>query len=71
MTLYILNYNNYYNRLVKVKADLLDYQPYIIHTLTGTNWNPDDNIDTEHIFGSVDNQYNGAGDYCLVVNTSG
>lgn len=71
MTLYILNYNNYYNRLVKREETISDYQPYIFYVLSETNFNPNDNIDTQHIFGDITNQYDGSGDYCLAVDETG
>ena len=69
MTLQILSYNNYYNRLVKQELLLEDYQPYLVYELTNSNFNPNDNIDTEHIIGNGD--YDGRGDYLLVVNEFG
>ena len=66
MTLYILNYNNYYNRLVKKEASLEDYQPYVIYELLNTNFNPNDGVDTQHIIGT--GEYDGKGDYILVAN---
>lgn len=66
MTLYILNYNNYYNRLVKREDSFSDYQPYILHTIENINFNPNDNLETEHIVGVGD--YNGAGDYVLITD---
>lgn len=67
MTLYILNYNNYYNRLVKREDSFSDYQPYILHTIENINFNPNDNLETEHIVGVGD--YSGAGDYVLITST--
>lgn len=66
MTLYILNYNNYYNRLVKKEDTLEAYQEYIIYEQTVSNFNPNTGLETSHIFGTTD--YNGEGDYMLVVN---
>ena len=71
MTLYILNYNNYYNRLVKREETISDYQPYLIYTLQNINFNPNDNVDTQHVFGDQANLYDGAGDYCLAVADNG
>lgn len=68
MTLYILNYNNYYNRLVKREETLADYQPYAIYTLYNTNFNPSDNVNTQHVFGDQLNGYDGKGDYCIVAD---
>ena len=68
MTLYILNYNNYYNRIMKRESSIEDYQSYIIYTLESSNFNPTDGIDTTHVFGSNAHMYDGSGDYVLVVN---
>lgn len=68
MTLYILNYNNYYNRIMKSESSVQDYLQYEHYTLTGTNFNPSDCVNTTHVFGTNANMYDGAGDYLLVVN---
>lgn len=50
MDLYFLQYNNYYNRLLKVGSNYLpDYREYIIDTLPNTNFNPNDGVSTTHI----------------------
>lgn len=67
MTLYILKYNNYYNRLVKKEASFSDYQPYILYTVENINFNPNDNIDAEVVLGTGD--YQGNGDYAILTNT--
>lgn len=64
MTLYILKYNNYYNRMVKKEDSLVDYQPYITYTLPNVNFNPNDHVNTQHVIGVGD--YDGTGDYVLV-----
>ena len=69
MTLYILEYNNYYNRLVKKEESLEDYQPYIIYDLLNTNFNPSDKVNTQHTFGVGD--YDGKGDYLIAVDDDG
>lgn len=71
MTLYILAYNNYYNRILKYEGTVGDYQPYVKHTLTNTNFNPGDGINTQHVFGSNANSYNGIGDYVITVDDQG
>ena len=67
-SLYILQYNNYYNRILKVEQSLEDYLQYEVHTLANANFNPNDNVNTTHVFGSNANSYNGTGDYVVVVN---
>lgn len=64
MTLYILKYNNYYNRLVKKEETVSDYSPYVIYTLQNTNFNPNDGVNTEHVIGVGD--YDGKGDYVII-----
>lgn len=66
-TLYILNYNNYFNRLVKREEELSEYEPYVIYMLSNVNFNENDGIDTEHVIGSVE-AYDGSGDYMLAVD---
>lgn len=66
MTLYILKYNNYYNRLVKFENFVENYEHYITYTLQSTNFVPNDSVNTQHTIGTGD--YDGTGDYVLVVN---
>lgn len=72
MTLYVLNYNNYYNRIVKKYSTVQEYldNVEVIYTLEDTNFNPNDNVNTTHTFGwslATDN-YEGNGNYLLVVD---
>lgn len=72
MTLYVLNYNNYYNRIVKKYNTVQEYldNVEVIYTLEDTNFNPNDNVNTTHTFGwslATDN-YEGDGNYLLVVD---
>lgn len=69
MTLYILKYNNYYNRLVKSYDSMEDYEPYITYTLQSTNFNPADGVDTTHVFGA--GEYDGTGDYLIALDEDG
>lgn len=64
MTLYILNYNSYYNRLVKKEDSIEGYQAYIHYTQMNANFNPNDSINTQHIVGQ--GEYDGKGDYLIV-----
>lgn len=67
MTLYILNYNNYYNRLVKKFDTIEEYEPYIIHRIDNVNFNPNDGVDTfQTKIGNASNPYDGKGDYCII-----
>ena len=65
-TLYVLNYNNYYNRLILKEETIEDYQPYVIYELPITNFNPNDFIDTKHLLGAGD--YDGTGDYVVITD---
>lgn len=65
MTLYLLRYNNYYNRIVKKKDKLSEYMPYVIgNSLNNINFNPNDGIWTEQI---INWEYD-IPDYILVVD---
>ena len=68
MNLYIYKYNNYYNRMVKYENSLEDYgEP--IHRLVGCkDFSPNDYVNTTHIFGSSVNNYDGGGDYLIVLD---
>lgn len=54
MNLYFLNYNNYYNRIVKKEDTLENYLQYLVgEPVQGViNWNPRDGVDTEQILNS-------------------
>jgi outer membrane lipoprotein SlyB len=64
-TIQILNYNNYFNRIVKRGSRLEDYQDFVLYTLERTNFVPNDGVMTEHVIGSGD--YDGQGDYFVVI----
>lgn len=67
MKLYLLNYNNYFNRQIKRESTLAAYRTYQVgSTQTGVNFNPNDGVDTTHVIGKAD--YNGNPDYCIVTN---
>jgi outer membrane lipoprotein SlyB len=71
MDLYILEYNNYYNRILKKENSLAEYLPHSVYTILNANFNPADGVHTEHVFGvSVLDltPYNGAGDYIVVTD---
>ena len=60
----ILNYNNYYNRILKREETIDAYNEYITYTLDKTNFNPNDGITASHTIGA--NEYDGLGDYLIV-----
>lgn len=70
--LYILKYNNYYNRIIKKHSRWADYNSdpecTIVFTQYNANFNPNDGVETKHIIGTTD--YNGIGDYMLVCNVT-
>lgn len=48
MTLYVLNYNNYYNRILKKEDTLSAYlDSNKVYELSGVNFNPNDGVNTE------------------------
>lgn len=65
MTLYFLQYNNYYNRLFKKENTVLQYQNAgsIVHTIYSTDFNENDGVVTEKI-ANID--LDSIPDYCLV-----
>ena len=68
MNLYIYKYNNYYNRIVKQEETLEAYGDPI-HVISGCkDFSPNDGVNTQHIFGSVANNYDGSGDYIIVTD---
>lgn len=68
--LYILKYNNYYNRIVKKENSLSDYLEFLHYDLLNANFNVKDGINTNHVFGSSINSYDGQGDYLVVTSNS-
>lgn len=67
-TLYLLNYNNYYNRLVKKEDSLEGYLPYVVAQLNATNFSPNDHINTEHIV-NIDDYI--TPDYAVLIDDAG
>lgn len=68
-TLYLINYNNYYNRKVKKENSVSAYASYLpsgATALSNINFNPNDGINTEQI---VNWNYN-TPDYVVVVDNS-
>lgn len=70
MNLYFLNYNNYYNRIVKKENTLGGYLQYLVgEPVQGViNWNPNDGVSTSQILNSW--QYD-TPDYMLAVTEDG
>lgn len=63
-SIYIYNYNSYYNRQVKFKSSLSDYGT-AIYTERNVNFNPNDDVNTQQLVGRLNNQYNGEGNYLI------
>ena len=49
MTLYTLNYNNYYNRIKKGFNTIDEYNSFILESFEGVNFNPNDGVSTTQI----------------------
>lgn len=68
MTLYLLKYNNYYNRIVKRISSIDAVNDYVLAVFEGiTNFNPNDGISTKQII----NYAGELPDYCVVCDPSG
>lgn len=68
MILYLLHYNDYYNRIVKKENTLSAYQKYVIgNPIEGVNFIPNDYINTTQIVNWTERHP----DYILVVNEEG
>ena len=69
MTLYLLNYNNYYNRIIKRFDTINEYEPFTLTTFSNISFNPGDNLQTSQIinFDPIDYD-NTFPNYLLVVD---
>lgn len=63
MHLYILNYNNYYDRILKRSDDFYSYLDYSVYDIRNANFDPGDGVSASAIFG-VGN-YDGTGNYLI------
>lgn len=64
MTLYLLHYNNFFNRIIKTETSLADYLDYSLGSIQNVNFNPADGVDTEQII----NWSGDTPDYVVCVN---
>lgn len=66
-TIYVFNYNNYYNRRLKKESSIVDYGDAVyIETSTNYNFNPNDGVTTRIVLGRPGrNNYSGKGDYVI------
>lgn len=56
--IYLLQYNNYFNRIVKKEPTVTDYTSKAVYTLTRTSFNPNDGVNTSHVMNTeVDCDY--------------
>ena len=66
MNLYILKYNNYYNRTIKKEDSLTDYLEYQLgNVIQGVSFNPGDGVATQQVVNLSEDQI---GNYLLAVN---
>lgn len=70
--LYLLQFNQYYNKQVKVFSTLEEYEPYVVYSseeykLTNNAFNPRDGIDTSIVVNTPSANY----DYLLLVDEDG
>lgn len=63
-SVYIYNYNNYFNRIVKKEESLSDYGSPV-YAEAKANFNPNDGVNTTFISGRLNNSYDGTGDYLI------
>lgn len=47
--IYCLQYNNYFNRIVKKEATMSEYQPYVVYQLSRVSFNPNDGVNTTQV----------------------
>lgn len=66
-SIFIYNYNNYYNRRVRGQNNTLsDYgTPIYIESGNAVNFNPADGVNTIFVAGKMSNSYTGKGDYFI------
>lgn len=65
MTTYILNYNSYFNRVVKKHDNLIEYMSDVIYYESQISFNPGDGCDTKFVAGRQGNPYDGSGNYLI------
>lgn len=70
MYLYVLKYNNYYNRIIKKKNSLEEYSQFVIYgPVAGVyGFTPGDGVNTTQILGTSLQMYSGSGDYLIAVD---
>ena len=67
MTLYLMHFNNYYNRQIKFYDSISEYPSYqYIESGSNLNFNPNDGVNTTFVAGRAGNPYYANCDYCIV-----
>lgn len=70
MDIYLLSYNNYYNRRYKREENLSAYLPYVVYQVAGVNtWANGDGVDNSWRTGVIDSDISAA-DYLLTCSGS-
>lgn len=67
-SLYLLNYNNYYNRMIKEERNLAAYLEYEVERVPATNFNPADGVNT--VVENILLNEEAHPDYCIVTDTT-
>ena len=65
MTLYLLQFNNYFNRQIKKRDTLEEYADYVVETIADVNFKPNDGYQTSQIVNLADLP---TADYLVVAN---
>lgn len=68
--LYLLSYNNYFNRIVKRENTVEDYLEFSVYDPLVCNFNPADGINTEHVFNTSYLVNTPEADYVLVLDAT-
>lgn len=70
-TIYLLKYNNYFNRIAKKEATISGYliNEYLLGTISNVNFNPNDGVDTELLIGKGDWADGTIPDYLISYNS--
>lgn len=72
LNIYLLNYNNYYNRIVKKYDTIEEYIPYVVgDIIENANFNPNDGVMAHHLIGNGSATWDIAPDYFIVTNLEG
>lgn len=65
-SIFIYDYNNYYNRKVKREVNLSDYDNLVYsESSTNLNFNSNDGVNTTYVAGKLNNKYFDNGNYLI------